>query len=1502
GEVYVTLDATALSTAGDFAPGIGAQSVGGGGGNGGYGKTYAVALFSAAVGGSGGSGGTGDTIEIRSNASSVSTSGVHSPALLAQSIGGGGGSGGAAVVYSAGVDLTVNTAIGGDGAKGGDGGGVFVWGNDATYTTTELDSIGILAQSIGGGGGNGGSALSRTEALPSGELPTISISTAVGGSGGSGGSGNTVTVTNIGTVSTSGDASIGILAQSIGGGGGNGGDASAMARSIEAESPSIKIGVAIGGKGNGGGGGSSVGVVNGDPVHDCGVLCTGTIITEGDNAAGILAQSIGGGGGNGGAGNGGVSSPNLGGTTGTAIDVSFGLGGSGGVGGAGGTVLVNNTAGSLIQTVGSGSQGILAQSIGGGGGNAGGGVAAGSGDTVNMNVSVGGSGGSGTFAQTVTVLNSGTIATGQLVEQNGGAYTTGGDAVGILAQSIGGGGGAGGSSDAAATISTIFQIEDLLNQPSNSYTASVAIGGTGGTGGDGGPVQLTNTGSVTTLGVRAHGILAQSIGGGGGTGGAATSAANSVIGGPGGGNAGTYSATVSVGGSGGAAGDGNEVTLGGSGSVLTAGYGAVGILAQSIGGGGGVGAEGSVNNTTTIGIGGAWDGTGSAGGNGNSVNLTASTITTLGDDAHGIVAQSIGGGGGLGGAGCTNSVAAAVSGIKTTLCFANSAGFTDNFAPWHDASSFILHMGGGAGASGDGGTVSVTLDSPIATVGARSIGVIAQSIGGGGGLVTVPAANTAAAHLQVAPGDNDGASGVVTVTQNATGSIATSGDGAWGILAQSIYGGGGFTGDPSLPVQSLATSTQTTSDSESAVAGNVTVNVAGNIVTTGANAHGVVAQSVGGGGGITNNSTNTGLAFGNSAEINGTSQGKSVAVGGAVTVNQTGGVIQASGVGSIGILAQSTGISSSHSGNAQSTIDITIDGTVIGGTNTGYGSGIGAAGLVLSGAVDTASQVQINGTGSVTTVDGANGTAILSIGGGTVVTNAGTVTGSVDIGGPAGSMINQGTLNSGPLLDLVMLQNSGTVNVAGRGAIGATTLTGGYQQSSTGILAVDIDALAALQADMLTVEDAANLAGTVMPLARRLLPGSYGFLTAFDYAINAATPSPSLLFDWSISDNAGTFYLVPTAHFQPPGVTLTPGEASLASYLTNAWNNADPFFAPVFGYLSQIGSGSAYKSALNALSPEASQAQATAFLNNSGVVLGAALSCPVFTTAGTLLGEDECAWAKVTGNWASQGQTGNTQGFDVSEVMYRIGAQKELAPDWYLGGSFGVSRSSASADNGSSGDGLSFDGSVSAKHVLGPWLFAGSLAVAHGSYDNSRLVALPSVGTAPGIYDVLDSDSSMTYVGGRLRAGYEFTFPNWYIRPYADLDVIYSNAPGYQERGSSGYALNVEGSSQTSVIFSPMVEIGGRYDLDDAILRPFLTFGVSFNSNDSRVVTSSFVGASAQDGSFQTYLNSPDVLGTFSAGLDFYKANGFEMKAEYGLSGGDSFLVQSGSLRFAYHF
>ena len=86
-------------------------------------------------------------------------------------------------------------------------------------------------------------------------------------------------------------------------------------------------------------------------------------------------------------------------------------------------------------------------------------------------------------------------------------------------------------------------------------------------------------------------------------------------------------------------------------------------------------------------------------------------VDTLGDDADGILAQSIGGGGGAGGASGTQNLQYEAA----------------------DSNTLAIAVGGAGGDGAIAGDVGVTNTGIIMTSGDKSFGIRAQSIGGGGG-------------------------------------------------------------------------------------------------------------------------------------------------------------------------------------------------------------------------------------------------------------------------------------------------------------------------------------------------------------------------------------------------------------------------------------------------------------------------------------------------------------------------------------------------------------------------------------------------------------------------------------------------------------------------------------------------------------------------------------------------------------------------------------------------
>ncbi|TPE63088.1 autotransporter outer membrane beta-barrel domain-containing protein [Sandaracinobacter neustonicus] len=978
---------SAITTYGTHSSAIVIQSVGGGGGAGGAAYSKSTNLFygaSISLGGSGGNGGNGSTVGFVTGASSTNegriiTSGADSHGILGQSIGGGGGIGGASTAISKTYSdddypsMSLTLAMGGSGGNGGVGGTVRL-DNSGLILSTGGGSIGVIAQSIGGGGGTGGDASSASTAT--GGAVNISSSFTFGGKAGSGSHGGIASISNNGIIITTGESADAMLVQSIGGGGGNGGGGDGKSSTSGGDnSTSISATITMGGTAGGGGDGQSVTATN-----------LGSIITLGDSAFGVAAQSIGGGGGRGGGAAGSASGDFTGTATVGGSGGNGGNANGADAVNAESTVTVNNKAGATIVTFGGDANGIIAQSIGGGGGAAGkagsnistkkstndggNGDAAGKQNTIsgmtqafdangmaglqqyaglngaintvnsllgnsnsvsllgdedpdsalddasqskgetdddndsssiNISVAVGGTGGSGGDGGAVVVQNDGEVA------------TLGHHADAIVAMSIGGGGGKGGAATTAAS-------DDNKN-------GNVSVGGSGGSGGSGSTTSITNTGAIFTKGALSAGIVGQSIAGGGGIGGASASSvsASSKNNGDDDANDGAFkSLQVSVGGKGGTSAESGQVTISNSGAISTAAHDSIGIIAQSITGGGGIvktlavdleGAGGSASATGTkydinFQFGGSNGSTSQGSGRVEVTTTAGGTITTKGDNAYGILAQSIAGGGGvaLGGTAKGSSVAD-FFGSGTTSGSVIDDGKNDPTDPNGNSGLFVT-------VGADISTGFKQKDGTVTGKGASA--VIAQSIGGGGGL----AGDTGwtQQHFGFGGGGTNrtGNGGVVDVTIDAGVNITAIGDNTTAIIAQSIGGGGGYIANSN----GLFTGTA----GGHGYGNNVTVTNSGTITVTGAYAMGIFAQSDGDG------SQHGRIAIDNHGTINGSASNWAVYFdhGGTQAENNNvlnnWGTINSGSASGYAVYGNAGFVYITNSGNIWGQIDLTSNG------------------------------------------------------------------------------------------------------------------------------------------------------------------------------------------------------------------------------------------------------------------------------------------------------------------------------------------------------------------------------------------------------------------------------------------------------------------------------------------------------------------------------------------------------------------------------------------------
>ncbi|XBQ17128.1 MAG: hypothetical protein ABL308_04435 [Oceanicaulis sp.] len=1086
--VNVTVRSTGfIETDGFGSHGVFAQSVGGGGGS------SATSAGLGSFGANGGTGGNGGSVTLTTEAGArINTLQGFSHGVFAQSVGGGGGAGGTTVGA---------VSLGAGGGGGGSASSVTV-NTAADITTDGIMSRGVFAQSVGGGGGSANAAVGLL---------------AIGGNSSDGGAAGNVTVNASGAITTDGALSNGILAQSVGGGGGDGG---------MAVSGSAFAGLAVGGRGGGGGDSGIVTLRMSDRTVNVGgtpTLVNPAITTSGILSRGVHLQSVGGGGGNGGLA---VQA-----SVGAFGAASFAIGGRAGDGGDGG--LVRMFGDLNVQTEGFGADGVVLQSVGGGGGTGGGSVSVavsgGVGFSGSFSLAIGGSGGQGgdsigrLLNAAGDIVASGGDLTSVFMDSGGFISTDGLFATGLFAQSIGGGGGGGGFSVAAP----------LAFSDTVALSVGVGVGGAGGLGGDGGRVDVTFDGGIQTLQDDSIGALIQSTGGGGGNGGFNVTA--SLAG------SGVASGAVSVGVGGGAGngGDGGTVIGRVLQTVSTQGERSNGVIVQSTGGGGGNGgfnvsgnisASGTAAGGISVGVGGS----GGDGGDGGSVNAVADNVTTSGEASSGFLAQSVGGGGGNGGFNVSAGIAASSS-----------------------ASGAInVGVGGSGGAGGLGGNVNATLQGDITTTGYNSDGVIAQSIGGGGGngafnvSAGISASTGASGNIGIGVGGSGGSGGrqggtvTLTLDGDQTGefiSVSTGGAGGLGaesdaILAQSVGGGGGnggFNVTAGVAVGAFGSGNIGIgvggSGGSAGIGGAVTLlanqgfdELDGMLATTtGARSRGVVAQSVGGGGGNGGFNVTGNVAVTYSGGVSGNlgigvgGAGGSGGAGGAVTADITGGVMTG-GDNSGGIEISSLGGGGgSGAFNITAGVAVTAASGVSGNIGIGVGGsggGGGSAGTVNATANTIVDTFGRDSDGAVfQSVGGGGGNGGFNVTGGIAVTAGSGVTGNigVGVGGSGGDGGDGGTVDAS-LTGLVLTRGEGSDGViaqslGGGGGSGGFNVTGSVGVTAgsgmTGSIGVGIGGKGGLGGDAGAVDltvlkgagiDAARGSTTELAVVRTLLDRAKG--------------------------------------------------------------------------------------------------------------------------------------------------------------------------------------------------------------------------------------------------------------------------------------------------------------------------------------------------------------------------------------------------------------------------
>ena len=411
------------------------------------------------------------------------------------------------------------------------------------------------------------------------------------------------------------------------------------------------------------------------------------------------------------------------------------------------------------------------------------------------------------------------------------------------------------------------------------------------------------------------------------------------------------------------------------------------------------------------------------------------------------------------------------------------------------------------------------------------------------------------------------------------------------------------------------------------------------------------------------------------------------------------------------------------------------------------------------------------------------------------IENFGSVTGNVDLGGGSNAFNNYqaGLFNSGMTVDLGggNLLNAGTLSPGGSGTVLTTTLTGDLTQTGSGQFVVDLQGA---NADLINVDGAASLAGTVKPNFTLSGLGSttqWTILTTTGSAIDnqgiSAVSTPVVQFDLLFPPSTTEMDLVLL------GVDFVVG--GLNRNETAIAQNANKIFAagvgpaldPMLTALAQLPTTGAVANALDQLSPEIYLDTEIATLFSQLAFTNTMMTCP--TRDGRRCLHQGRRVRLGAGQWPRL-RSGCRPSRPLASTRPRSRSQR--ARNLRLGrcgGSAAPSATSTPISRLTPTPRRKATGSVAAlvvKYNPGALLLAagvsgGTRRLRHRPADRlPRLLALVPRATTTSAPSMAASAPPISSTNGA-----------WYAKPMVDLDATMVNLDNVKESGAGGVGLNV---------------------------------------------------------------------------------------------------------------
>ncbi|MDH5763081.1 MAG: autotransporter domain-containing protein, partial [Nitrospinota bacterium] len=672
--------------------------------------------------------------------------------------------------------------------------------------------------------------------------------------------------------------------------------------------------------------------------------------------------------------------------------------------------------------------------------------------------------------------------------------------------------------------------------------------------------------------------------------------------------------------------------------------------------------------------------------------------------------------------------------------------------------------------------------------------------------------------------------GTVTVTSN--GDIVTRGLKSHAIIAQSL------SDNPSDSTGSFSAGSGETGNK---LGGDVHVFHTGTIQTEGEQSHGIVAQS----------------------------RGRS---GGVVNVNVLGDVI-ANGANADGIVVESLG----SKGNGGNIIVILEGGRVQGGPDSGVG-------VRFSGGADNL----LANRGTLTTLNGTSGTAVVGDSGNETIENYGTLVGEVDLGLGNNALNNQegAVFHSGPRIYLGngnKMVNAGSLSPGGSNQLVTTTVTGDFEQSKNGTLAVDVN-FAKGQADRVMVNGTASLAGEVQPnpvFENGIVPGKFQttVLSATegvtDFGLDLSFQKSAVIDYQLIFPNNNEVVLNSVLDFSPSG--LNSNQTSIGNYINNIQmaggsSGLAPLVASLLGAPDVSSLGAIY----DQLTPEIFVNQQIIFLLSNQNLNNSLRSCRQYSGVFHFSREGECKWLRFTGRTLRSDRTSENLGFAERAFGMAGGIQKAISEHYHMG--FGMSFEGSDLDSGNSqARGQQLQGGMVLKGRYGATSFNLGISGGYSWYDTKRMFSFPSPG------GLALSDQGVSLVSAQSGLAYILEGSNWYFKPMLNTEIAYVNLGSFQETGAGATNLNVEGNDELYWSIQPAMEFGGEWNYEENyLMRPFIRVGYTrFIGDANPEISATLQGAPVGVAPFQVTGRTERNFADIETGVDLLSPKNFTLRFYY---------------------